>query len=196
MTYNSQRENLILPQYGRAIQDMVDYCCKLEDRADRQVCAETIVATMASINPAVKRQADYQTKLWHQLALMARYQLDIDYPVEMPTPQELAAKPAPVPYPMQSIRRRHYGHITEALLQQLERMPETEEREVLTTVVANCMKRNLYNWNIDAMDEGKIRADIVDYTNGRVELAPDVKLAYVSGPRASEESNKKKRKKK
>ncbi len=196
MKYNSQRDMLILPQYGRTMQDMVNYCCQLEDRAERQACAETIIGIMANINPAVKQQADYQTKLWHQLAMLSNFQLDIDYPVEIPTPTELAEKPRRVPYPMQTIKRRHYGHITESLLQLVGQMPDDEERKELTGVVANCMKRGLYNWNIDAMDDSKIRADISDYTDGRVELPADARLVYISGPRASEEQNKRKRKKK
>lgn len=195
MKYNSQRDTLILPQYGRTMQDMVDYCCSLEDRDERQACAETIVGIMATINPAVKQQANYQVKLWHQLAQMSKYQLDIDYPVEIPTPSELAEKPKHVPYPMQRIRYRHYGHITEALLQQVKNMPETQEREELTTIVANYMKRSLYNWNPGSLDDQKVCSDITTLTEGKVELPADTKLAYVSGPRASEEMNKTKKKK-
>ncbi|MBO4906947.1 MAG: DUF4290 domain-containing protein [Bacteroidaceae bacterium] len=196
MEYNSQRETLLLPQYGRILQGMVEYCCNLDDRDQRQACAEAIVAVMAILNPDVKKQANYHIKLWQQLAIISNYKLDIDYPVEISTQQELAEKPKRVPYPTHSIRQRHYGYITEAMLNHLQQMEPSAEREELVAVVANTMKRDLYNWNYNAMDDNKVRTDIAGYTNGNVELSSDIKLTAMNGPRASEESTKKKRKKK
>ena len=174
----------------------MEYCSSLEDRSQRQACAEAIVTVMATLNPDVKKQVNYTTKLWQQLAILSNFQLDIDYPVAITPPGELAEKPRIVPYPTHNIRQRHYGYLTESLLKHLKEMPETMEREELAAITANTMKRDLYNWNSNAMDDNKVRVDIAEYTDGNVELDAGVKLAVMSGPRASEETSKKKKKKK
>ena len=116
MTYNTQREQLILPEYGRTIQQMVDICVTLDDRAERQQCAESIVAIMEQMNPDVRKYPDYEHKQWDQLAIMSGYRLDIDYPFEVERKEEMTAKPKPLKNPMQRIRNRHYGQLTEAFI--------------------------------------------------------------------------------
>ncbi|MBR1682122.1 MAG: DUF4290 domain-containing protein [Bacteroidaceae bacterium] len=196
MTYNTQREKLILPEYGRAIQEMVDICLQIEDRQERQRCAETIIDIMATMNPNVTQQPDYEHKLWDQLAILSNYQLDIDYPYEVVRAEEITARPKPLKYPMQRIRYRHYGHLTENFMKVLKNMPEGEERERLTSMMANFMKRSLYNWNRDAMDERKVRADVESYTDGQVTIADDFRYASVSnGHLPGSNASKKKRRK-
>lgn len=196
MTYNTQREKLILPEYGRTIQEMVDICLQIEDRQERQQCAETIVSIMAAMNPNVRQQPDYEHKLWDQLAILSDYRLDIDYPYEIIKREELDAKPKPLKYPMQRIRYRHYGHLTEAFMKELKEMPESLEREQLTAMMANFMKRSLYNWNRDAMDEGKVASDIDHYTEGNVQVPEGFRYASVSNGHLPGSNASKKRRKK
>ncbi len=194
MTYNTQREKLVLPEYGRTIQEMVDICMGIEDRAQRQQCAESIVAIMATMNPNAKQQPDYERKLWDQLAIISGYQLDIDYPFEVVKAEEIAARPRPLRYPMQRIRFRHYGHLTEAFMKELKDMPEGENRERLTSMMANFMKRSLYNWNRDAMDERKVAGDLERYTDGQATLPENFHFASVSnGHLPGSNASKKKR---
>ena len=194
MTYNTQREKLILPEYGRTIQEMVDICLQIEDRQERQQCAETIVSIMAAMNPNVRQQPDYEHKLWDQLAILSDYRLDIDYPYEIIKREELDAKPKPLKYPMQRIRYRHYGHLTEAFMKELKEMPESPEREQLTAMMANFMKRSLYNFNRDAMDEEKIAADIQTYTEGQTTINAGFQFASVTNGRLPGQMPKKKKK--
>lgn len=195
MTYNTQREKLILPEYGRTIQEMVDICMSIEDRAQRQQCAESIIAIMVTMNPCVRQQPDYEQKLWDQLAILSNYKLDIDYPYEVLKAEEIAERPKPLKYPMQRIRFRHYGHLTEAFMKELKEMPEGEDRERLTSMMANFMKRSLYNWNRDAMDERKVAADLSSYTDGQAALSEDFHFASVSnGHLPGSNASKKKRK--
>lgn len=195
MTYNTQREKLILPEYGRTIQEMVDICMSIEDLKERQQCAESIIEIMQTMNPNVRQQPDYEHKLWDQLAILSNYKLDIDYPFEVVKEEEIAAKPKPLKYPMQRIRYRHYGHLTEAFLKELKEMPESEDRERLTSMIANFMKRSLYNWNRDAMDERKVSADMTAYTDGSVNIPADFHYVSVSNGHlpGSNASKKKKR---
>lgn len=196
MNYNTQRAKLILPEYGRTIQQMVDICMKIEDRKQRQRCAETIIGIMATMNPDVRQQPDYERKLWDQLAIISDYQLDIDYPFEVVKPEDIAAKPKPMKYPMQRIRYRHYGHLTEEFMRKLKDMTDDKDREELTAMMANFMKRSLYNWNRDAMDERKVKADIHHYTDGAAEVPENFRFASVSnGHLPGNGGGKKKRRK-
>lgn len=194
MTYNTQREKMILPEYGRTIQEMVDICLQIEDRNERQLCAETIIEIMINMNPNLRQQPDFEHKLWDQLAILSDYKLDIDYPYEVIKREEMDAKPKPLKYPMQRIRFRHYGHLTEAFMKELKDMPEGPERERLTEMMANYMKRSLYNWNRDAMDERKVAADVDYYTEGNVSVPEGMRYASVSnGHLPGSNASKKKR---
>ena len=186
---------MILPEYGRIIQEMVDICKQIEDRDQRQQCAESIIDIMATMNPDVGQQPDYEHKLWDQLAILSNYELDIDYPYEVVRPEEITAKPKPLKYPMQRIRYRHYGHLTEEFMRKLKDMPESEERDELTAMMANFMKRSLYNWNRDAMDERKVRADISAYTDDTATIPEDFRFASVSNGHLPGSNASKKRKK-
>lgn len=195
MTYNTQREKLVLPEYGRTIQEMVDICVDIPNRAERQRCAESIIAVMTTMNPDLRQQPDYEHKLWDQLAILSGYQLDIDYPFEVVRPEDIAAKPKPMKYPMQRIRYRHYGHLTEEFMRKLKELPDGPEREELTAMMANFMKRSLYNWDRDAMDEGKVRADVRSYTDGTADVPDSFRFASVSnGHLPGHGGGKKKRK--
>lgn len=170
MLYNTQQKRLPMPEYGRGIQNMVDYALTIEDRAERQHCANTIVNIMGNMFPHLRDIPDFKHKLWDHLAIMADYKLDIDYPYEITPPAAVHSRPKPLAYPMKRIRYRHYGYLLESLLKKLKEMPEGEERDALTSMVANQMKRCLYNWNKDAMDEEKVAADLADYTDNKVHL--------------------------
>lgn len=170
--YNTQREPLPLPEYGRCIQQMVDYARTLEDREQRQQCANTIVDLMRGFTELHGTAADIQQKLWNHLAAMARYDLDIDYPVSIERMDGHPHQGEHIPYPGTDIRRRHYGALVEATAQRLADMEDGPERMELATRLANQMKRDLARWNRDAMNEEKVVDDLAGYTDGRVSLLP------------------------
>ncbi len=179
MQYNTQREQLVMPEYGRGIQNMVDLAVSLPDRQARQRCANTIVSIMARIQPENSNTADFELRLWNHLAKMSHYKLDIDYPVEIVPEQEALEHPKPLHYPMQKIRRRHYGHLIESALQYAQTLPEGEERTALVGMVANQMKQNLFMWNRDSMDENLVMQDIRRYTDGQLQLPAGFTFASV-----------------
>ena len=170
MNYNTQQEKLLMPEYGRGVQDMIKYCVRLENREERQQCAETIFDIMCDMQNGMIEEADLQNRVWDHIAYISGYQLDIDYPVEITRLDDEAQKPTPVPYPMKQIVQRQYGYLIEESLRQLAEMPEGEERDELLALTANQMKQSLFNWNRDAMDEAKVAADIERYTQGKVKL--------------------------
>ena len=170
MIYNTQRKKLPMPEYGRGIQDMVDYALTLTDRAERQRCAHTIVSIMGNMFPHLLDVPDFKHKLWDHLAVMADYKLDIDYPYEIKPKKESGSRPAPLGYPMKKIHYRHYGYLLETLMKKLPEMPEGPMRDELTLLVAGQMRRSLGNWNKDAMNDDKIEFDLKTYTHGAVHL--------------------------
>ena len=185
MDYNTQRPRLVLPEYGRLVQNMVDYAVGLTDRAQRQALAETIVNVMAGFFPAGRSQPDFRHKLWDHLALMSGYRLDVDYPYPI-TPKQADTAPKRLPYPQSRIKYRHYGLLIEELTRKLKEMPEGEERRQLALLVAGQIKRSLSEWNKDALNDRKIVDDLARYTDGAVVLEPeDIQPARGAVPQAS-----------
>ena len=129
--YNTERPLLILPEYGRAIHEAVAHCLTIEDREQRQVCAEQIVRIMASVVQERYAQEDTKRKLWNHLAQMADYRLDVDYPVEIEQREE-DVHPQPMAYPMKSIHRRQFGYLLEQAVAYVNSLPQDERREVLS----------------------------------------------------------------
>ena len=173
LDYNTQREKLILPEYGREIQNMVDHAIEIEDKAERQRCAETIIGIMERMFPQNKENNDHQQKLWDHLALMSRFQLDIDWPCDVQQAAQIANKPEPMPYPMTPIPVRHYGNLIFEMFEKLKTMEPGPERDELARMTANQMKRNLAQWSHGSADDEKVVSDIARFTDGKIQLDLD-----------------------
>ena len=198
MQYNTQREQMVMPEYGRGIQMMVDLAVKIENREERQRCAQAIVKIMSSILPSTTSKEDEEHRLWNHLARIAHYQLDIDYPVNIVPQEEVQAHPAPLPYPMKAIKRRHYGYLVEQALDYAKTLPEGELRDAFTRSIANQMKQDLFIWNRDSMDNALVAQDIERYTDGKLNIDLDnftFETVGESPLQRSEGGKKRKRKK-
>lgn len=169
LDYNTQREKLILPEYGREVQKMVDHAITIEDRAERQRCAETIVEIMGKMLPQSNNE-DHEQMLWDHLALMSGFKLDIDYPYDVTQALKIASKPDPLGYPMAKIPVRHYGKMMFEVFEQLKTMPEGPERDELARITANQMKRSLVLWSHGSADDEKVASDLARYTDGVIQL--------------------------
>ena len=170
LDYNTQREKLALPEYGREIQRMVDHAKTLPDKKERQRCAQTIVAIMDRMFPQNRQNADYKHKLWDHLALMSNFELDIDWPYDIHQAADITTRPEPMPYPMKDIAVRHYGYMVFELFDKLKQMPPGKERDELARVTANQMKRNLMLWSHGSSDDEKVASDLARFTDGRIQL--------------------------
>ena len=173
LDYNTQRERIKLNEYGREIQQMVDYCVSIPDREERQVCAEAIIDTMRKMNPSDQNVNDRMQTLWDHLALMSDFKLDIDYPVEITTAEQMASKPEPVAYPNTRIPVRHYGRALFELFETLKTMEPGEERDTLVRMTANQMKRCLLLWGHGNGDDEKVADDLARFTDGVIQLDLD-----------------------
>lgn len=166
--YNSTLKPLKLPEYGRLVQNMVDYALTIENREERQRYAAAIVSVMAGLNPQMRDVADFRHKLWDHLAYISDYKLDIDYPFSI-VRQDVKVRPHPIEYPCNDIRFRHYGNLVERAMVKLSEMEEGAERDNLIRLIANRMKRNLADWKGDGVEDSKVAHDINLFTEGRVE---------------------------
>ena len=146
LDYNTQREKLVLPEYGREIQNMVDHAVAIKDRAERQHCAESIIA------------------------IMSGFKLDIDYPYAVKQAEDIAKKPDPMDYPMTRIPVRHYGAMMFEIFDKLKNMEPGAEREELVKLTANQMRRDLAQWSHGSCDEEKVAADLARFTDGKIQL--------------------------
>ncbi len=170
LDYNTQREKLILPEYGREVQKMVDYAMTLSNKSERQRCAETIVSIMERMFPQTRENIDYKQKLWDHLALMSNFQLDIDYPVDISEAKNIMEKPQPMAYPKTQNPVKHYGSMLFELFEKLKDMQPGQQRDELTRLVANQMKRNLIQWSHGSCDDEKIASDLARFTDGKIQL--------------------------
>ena len=151
MQYNTQQKRMPLPEYGRSIQNMVDYALTIQDRAERQRCANTIINIMGNMFPHLRDVPDFKHKLWDHLAIMSGFELDIDYPYEIIREDNLVTKPEPIPYSTTRMRYRHYGHTLEVLI-----------------------KKACEAWNKDTVDDRKIAEDLYELSGGKLQLTDDI----------------------
>lgn len=195
MQYNSQLKKLVLPEYGRNVQQMVDHCLTIEDKEERAKCANTIINIMGNLFPHLRDVDDFKHKLWDHLAIMSDFKLDIEYPYEVVSRDNLYTKPEPIPYKLSSIRYKHYGKLTEELIKRVESVPEGEERDQLLSLLANHMKKSFHVWNKEGIDDEKILADLVDYSRGKISLENrNIKLREIKStpqPRKNKNQSKK-----
>ena len=170
LQYNTQRKRLPMPEYGRSIQNLVDYTVTIEDRAKRQRCAEAIIQLMGNMFPQWRDVPDFNHKLWDHLALMSDYKLDIDYPVEIVRAEKANERPRRLDYHKAPIRYRHYGSLLEKFIKVLATYPEGKNKDQLLTLVANHMKRSMLQWNPTVATDKKVVADLRDMTDGAIVL--------------------------
>ena len=193
LDYNTQREKLVLPEYGREIKKMVDHAMSLPTKEERQRCANTIIDIMERMVPQNRDNQDYKHKLWDHLALLSNYQLDIDWPYDVSGAQQITAKPEPLGYPMTHIPVRHYGKMMFEVFEQLKTMPEGPERDELARITANQMKQNLYQWSHGSADDEKVISDMARFTDGKIQIDIDTFKFDKIQPREPEVKKKGKR---
>jgi len=169
------RTDLILPEYGRNIQQMVEHAVAIEDRAERTKCANTIINIMGSMFPYLRDVEGFKFKLWDHLAIMSRFKLDIDYPFEIINQENFAQIPNKVEYSTKKFHYLHYGAIIEKFIDKACEIENEEEKNALIMMIANYMKKSLLDWNnknID-IDDRKIFDDLRELSKGKISINAD-----------------------
>lgn len=195
LTYNTQQKSLVLPEYGRNIQSMVDHCITIEDREERTRAAYSVVAAMANLFPELKSGGQYSHKLWDHLAIMSDFKLDIDYPCEIIQADNLHTRPQKVGYDTAPNRRRQYGKTIQSMIDQAAQMPEGDERMELSRLIANQMKKTLSAISTDEIEDEKVFSDLYEMSEGAIRLdVGTTKLHQYIVPQPATTSKKKKKK--
>ena len=170
LEYNSERSNLIIPEYGRHLQKLVSHCVSLEDAEERNKMAKAIVNVMGNLQPHLRDVPDFKHKLWDQLFIMSDFTLEADSPYPKPSQEELSEKPDALPYPKSASKYRFYGNNIQTMIDVALSWEEGEQREGLTYVIANHMKKCYLNWNKDTVDDKVIFNHLNELSNGLLDL--------------------------
>lgn len=174
MIYNTKMKRLALPEYGRNIQNMVDYCLTIEDRTERTECAYSIIATMGNLFPQLRDLTEFKHLLWDHLAIMSDFKLDIDYPYEVVKKESLNTYPDRVPYSSsENLRYRHYGKLIQGMINKASELTDHEEKNELAIYIANYMKKCYILYNKDGVADQKIFDDLRDLSRGDIRLSAD-----------------------
>lgn len=170
--YYIESEALILPEYGRNIQNMVEYCLTLKDKNQRQACAQSIIETMNMVSGRDREREDYWQVLWDHLYIMSGFKLDIDFPYEVTTKEEYETKLKGEMHNQRSQKPtyRHYGKIVERMIELTLQLPEGDERDTWARNTALQMKRNYVQWNKESVNNAKIFADLFELSKGQIYL--------------------------
>lgn len=158
--YNTQRKKLVLPEYGRNVQIMVDHLMTIQDREERTQAAKTVIDVMGNLYPHLRDVPDFRHKLWDHLAIMSNFQLDIDTPYPLPAIDKLQERPEKVPYSTNHIKYKHYGKMTEKLIDEIRRQKNPEQKRALIVLTANHMKKSFLTWNKDSVEDEQIYKDL------------------------------------
>jgi hypothetical protein len=177
MDYNSQRRKLLLPEYGRNVQNMVDHMNSIPDKDHRTRCAYAIVSVMGNMFPMLRDMSEFQQKLWDHITIMSDYNIDIDSPVPLPTREMIEVKHKKLPYPNEYIKIKHYGKNIEELVQVAIEMEDDFMKKQLVLLLSNHMKKLFLSWNKDVVNDEKIFDDLRLLSKGELDYnSSDFKL--------------------
>jgi hypothetical protein len=177
--YNSTRNKLILSEYGRNVQNMVKYIVELPTIEERNRYAQVVIDLMGFLNPHLRDVADFKHKLWDHLQIISNYQINVDAPYPPPEPEVLAAKPAPLRYPNQRIKYKHYGKTIELMMEKAKSIDEPARKQHMVQAIANFMKMAYVQWNKDSVADESIISDLKAMSNGELTLEENVNLNRV-----------------
>lgn len=181
MDYNTQLPKMIIPEYGRNIQHMINHCCTIEDREERNLCAKAIIQVMGALNPHLRDVADFTHKLWDHLFIISEFKLDVDSPYPKPSAETLYTKPEQVSYPSGKIKYKHYGKTIENIITKAKEYAPGPEKDELTRIIANNLKKSYITWNSkDLMSDDVILKQLEELSGGDLKLEDATVLSSAS----------------
>ncbi len=171
LEYNGERPHLIIPEYGRHIQKLVNNCVGIEDEDERNKMAKAIVDVMGNLQPHLRDVPDFKHKLWDQLFIMSDFKLDVESPYTKPEREELEAQPEPLAYPKSASKYRFYGNNIQTMIDTALTWEEGDAREALYFAIANHMKKCFLNWNKDTVDDEVIFTHLKELSKDKIDLS-------------------------
>jgi len=189
--YNTEREHLIIPEYGRHLQKMINYAKTQEDKEERNKLAKAIISVMGNMQPHLRDVPDFQHKLWDQLFIMSKFELDVDSPYGMPSEEALNERPETLPYPQNFPKYRFYGNNIKTMIDVANTWEEGELKDALVFTIANHMKKCFLNWNKDTVEDFVIYNHLYELSDGKINLK-QAEEDLTDASRLLQNSNKKK----
>ena len=176
LEYNTQRNQIVLGQYGRNIHKLVEYAMSLEDKEKRNLAAKQIIEAMEILNPKIRHIDDHKRIPWNHLAIMSGYRLDIDYPYEIIKEEEIMSKPEPIPVIKKRIKKRQYGRIIEGMIDIALEMDDKKIQEEFIKTILLQMKRIYIDWNKDVVSDEVIFEDFRKISDFKLQVPKNFKL--------------------
>lgn len=170
LEYNSQRPRLIIPEYGRHLQKLIDDAVVVEDRDERNKLARYIISVMGTLQPHLRDVPDFQHKLWDQLFIMSDFRLDVDSPYPIPSRELLNLKPEKLSYPQNFPKYRFYGNNIKYMIDAANKWEDGEMKSGLIRVIANHMKKSYLSWNKDSVKDEVIFEHLYELSGGKINL--------------------------
>jgi len=170
LEYNTEREHLIIPEYGRHIQKMIQYAKERPTKEERNKVAKAIISVMGNLQPHLRDVPDFQHKLWDQLFIMSNFELDADSPYPTPSKDELYARPEALNYPQNHPKYRFYGNNIKTMIDVANTWEEGDLKEALIYTIANHMKKCFLNWNKDTVEDEVIFEHLRELSGGKINL--------------------------
>lgn len=177
--YNTTRKKLILAEYGRNVQNMVKYIVELPTKDERNRYAQVVIDLMGFLNPHLRDVADFKHKLWDHLHIISDFKIDVDSPYPKPSEDAIRFKPAPLSYPQQRIKYKHYGKTVELMISRAKAIEEPERKQLMVQSIANFMKMAYVTWNKDSVADETIIKDLREMSNGALQLEENINLQRV-----------------
>lgn len=171
LEYNTERQKLIIPEYGRHIQKMIDHAVSTEDVEERNKIAKAIIGVMGNLQPHLRDVPDFQHKLWDQLFIMSDFRLEVDSPYPKPSKEVLQERPEPLEYPQNFPKYRFYGNNIKRMIDVANSWEEGDMKVALEYAIANHMKKCYLNWNKDTVEDSVIFKHLLELSNGKIDLA-------------------------
>jgi hypothetical protein len=194
LEYNTSRNKLVISEYGRHIQKLVEHAIEIKDKKDRQRFVEGVINIMGDLNPHLRDVADFKHKLWDHLYVISDFKLDVDSPYEKPVIEKLFEKPEPLDYPNSKIKYNHYGKVIELMIVEAINMEDKELKNKLVIAIANQMKKSYVNWNLDFVEDDVIFNHLKKLSNNKLEIPEGIELSKFA-PNVKQNSSPKKKKK-
>ena len=181
LDYNTEREKLAMPEYGRNVLKMVEDVKVIKDRAKRSEQARAVIRVMEILNPQVHCEDNWEHKLWDHLYIMAGYELDVDSPYPIPSPEQRNTKPDVIPIEKKPIRATHYGRNIESIIDLIASEPDGEQKTAMIRSLAMYMRQQYLIWNKDSVADATIFSDIEKLSDYRIKVPEGLELAKISG---------------
>lgn len=180
MDYNTQREKLILPEYGRHVQKMVEQIKNIEDREKRSEQARAIIQIMGLLNPQVRDTVDYRHKLWDHIQMIAGFELDVDAPYPLPEKAFTDERPQTIPIETKPVKAACYGRNIENMINLIAGREEDEAKNELIRRLAIYMRQQYLIWNKDSVADSTIFSDIERLSDGKLKVPEGMQLGEIA----------------